>query len=484
MSRSARLLGLDNATPEGISLAVKLATLIPAFSISFQLSTTFYMIFIAEQLGNGDYLVGLGMVGVLLMIQTVVQTILDYPTGALGDTIGHKYVIASALLCYGAAFWVTSLTNPLSPYWMFVAIYVLLGVGISQESGAWGSWFDNNYRIAMPQDQERKQYGVFQGRLNMLSQLTTTAVIIPGSILALILQRTWVFQLQAVLTVILAIVVLRTINDLPGARPEKEERPSLSDYGSNMKEGLLFLKSSRFIGLLLLGELFLFSVGPVWGSLLLWPFYFSYLFTDIGVSGFRTLLFGPLAVMSERAGVLAKKFDPTKWVPRFRLLGFIGAAFSLLLAMIVIVFPPPAEPGLFYAIVIPGSTIPIFEFPAATLIPVFLTALLFIVSSLFGGISGILTQRVLIDVVPNKIRNGLYSLRATLIVLASLPLFPFFGWVTPEFGFAASFLWFFVITTIGTILIWLAFKNAIPKAKDLEVVEATGQEDIEIIEVT
>ncbi|MCK5239417.1 MAG: hypothetical protein KAR33_07720, partial [Candidatus Thorarchaeota archaeon] len=81
MSRTARLLGLDNATPEGIKLSIKLAALIPAFTISFQLSTTFYMIFIAEQLGNGDFLVGLGMVGFLLVIQTIVQTILDYPTG-------------------------------------------------------------------------------------------------------------------------------------------------------------------------------------------------------------------------------------------------------------------------------------------------------------------------------------------------------------------------------------------------------------------
>jgi MFS family permease len=483
MSRAARLLGLDDATPEGISLAVKLAALIPAFSISFQLSTTFYMIFIAEQLGNGDFIVGLGMVGFLLVIQTVVQTILDYPTGALGDTIGHRYVIASALLCYAGAFWVTSLTNPQSPYWMFVMIYVLLGTGYSQESGAWGSWFDNNYRVAMPNDTERKQYGVFQGRLGMVSQLVTTAVIIPGSLIALILQRQWVFQLQAVLSAILAIVVLKAITDLPGARPDKDQRPSLGEYGSNMKEGLLFLKSSRFIMFLVLGEIFLFCVGPVWGSLLLWPFYFSYLFTDIGVSGFRTLIFAPLAVTNELSGVWAKKFDPKKWIPRFRLFGFIGAAFSLALAAIIFLFPPPAEPGLVYSIILPGSTLPLLEFPASTLAPVILTAILFVASSLFGMMSGILTQRVIIDVVPNKIRNGFYSLRATLIVFASLPLFPFFGWLTPEFGFATSFMIFFVITTFGTFLIWVAFKQHIPKAKDLEVVCA-DEDDIEIVEAT
>ncbi|MFW9847969.1 MAG: MFS transporter [Candidatus Thorarchaeota archaeon] len=483
MSRAARLLGLDDATPEGIRLSVKLAVLIPAFSISFQLSTTFYMIFIAEQLGNGDYIVGLGLVGFLLVIQTIVQTLLDYPTGALGDTIGHRYVIASALLCYAGAFWVTSLTNPQSPYWMFVLIYILLGIGYSQESGAWASWFDNNYRIAMPNDTERKQYGVFQGRLGMLSQLVTTAVIIPGSLIALVLQRQWVFQLQAVLSILLAITVLRAITDLPGARPEKNQRPSFSDYGENMKEGLLFLKSSKFITLLVLGEIVLFCVGPVWGSLLLWPFYFSYLFTDIGVSGFRTLIFAPLAISNERSGVWAKKFEPEKWIPRFRIFGFVGSAFSLILAAIIFIFPAPADPGDVFSIMLPGSTLPLLEFPASTIIPVVLTAILFVLSSLFGTISAILTQRVIIDVVPNKIRNGFYSLRATLIVLASLPLFPFFGWLTPEFGFAASFFVFFIVTTIGTILIWVAFKQHIPKAKDLDIICA-DEEDIEIAEVT
>jgi len=131
------------------------------------------------------------------------------------------------------------------------------------------------------------------------------------------------------------------------------------------------------------------------------------------------------------------------------------------------------------------KSLPIFEFPESTLLPVLLTAILFIASSLFGGISGILTQRVLIDVIPNKIRNGLYSLRATLVVLASLPLFPFFGWLTPEYGFAASFLCFFVITTIGTIIIWYAFKHEIPKAKDLEIIiEKQDPDEIEIIEAT
>ncbi|MFW9933769.1 MAG: hypothetical protein ACFFDR_14110, partial [Candidatus Thorarchaeota archaeon] len=470
---------------EGLRLGVTIASLIPIFSVTFQLSTTFWMIFIAEQLGNGDYLVGMGLVGVLLVIQNITQTILDYPTGSLGDTIGHKYVIASALLCYTMAYWITSICTPQSPFWLFALIYFFLGLGASQESGAWGSWFDNNYRIAMPNDKDRKQYGVFQGRLGMISQIFATLIIIPGSVIALIMQRTWVFQLQGFLMIFLAIIILRVLNDLPGARPEQNENPTIREYFANMKEGLLFLKSSRFISIFFLGEVILYSVGPVWGSLMLWPLYFAYLFTDIGVSGFRTLMFAPLAVTTERSGVWAKKYEPKEWIPKFRFLGFVGAAFCGILVAILTVFPPPAEQGDVYSVIIPGTTIPIFEFPVATVIPVVLIAILFIVTSLFGGIGGILTQRVLIDVIPNKIRNGVYSLRASLTILASLPLMPFFGWLTPAFGYSASFTFFFIIATIGTILTWWAFKHPIPKAKDLEIIlESEEAADIDIVEAT
>jgi MFS family permease len=484
MARVGRLLGLSDATSEGLHLAVVLATLIPVFSITFQLSTTFWMIFIAEQLGNGDYLVGLELVGILLVIQNVVQTLLDYPTGSIGDTIGHKYVIASALVCYAIAYWITSLARPDSPFLLFALIYIFLGLGASQESGAWGAWFDNNYRIAMPNDVDRKQYGVFQGRLGMLSQIFATVVIIPGSIIALIMQRTWVFQLQGIMLLVLAAVILRVLNDLPGARPERNERPSYREYLSNMKEGITFLGSSRFIAIFVLGEVVLYSVGPVWGSLLLWPLYFAYLFSDIGVSGFRTLMFAPLAGITERSGVWAKKYDPVKWAPRFTVFGFVGATFSGLLTIIITVFPPPAAPGLVYDILIPGTDVPLFQFPASTIIPMFLIAALFIVTSLLGNMGGILTQRVLIDVIPNRIRNGLYSLRSSLIILASLPLMPFFGWLTPTYGYASAFICFTVITSIGSVLIWKAFKCPIPKARDLEVIEKTAEAAADIVDPT
>ena len=52
---------------------------------AISISTTFYLIFVAEALGNGSYLSGLTLAGVLIIVQKTVQTLFDYPTGTLGD---------------------------------------------------------------------------------------------------------------------------------------------------------------------------------------------------------------------------------------------------------------------------------------------------------------------------------------------------------------------------------------------------------------
>ncbi len=140
-----RFFGLEGATKPGLRLARTIVLLGPAFAAAFQISTTFWMISIATNLGGGDYIAGLTAVGFLVVVQLLIQVVLDYPSGAVGDWIGQRWIIASAMLCYGAAYWLTSLASPDSPFVLFLAIYVLMGVGSAQESGAFPAWFDNNY---------------------------------------------------------------------------------------------------------------------------------------------------------------------------------------------------------------------------------------------------------------------------------------------------------------------------------------------------
>lgn len=486
-SRYARFFGLEDPTPDAVRYVKILSILLPAFAASFQISTTFWMIHMAETLGGGDYYAGLTLVGILVVIQMAVQTVLDYPTGALGDWIGQRYVIASALLCYAVAFYLSSQVIEGTPFIVYVAIYGLFGLGSSQESGAFSAWFDNNYKVAMPHDKDRKQYGVFQGRLGMVWQISSTLVLIPGSWLAWLYSRQFVFGFQAIFAVLLAIAVMKLVKDLPGVKEEKEEKPSISEYGGILKDGFKFLVSNRFVTLLIFGQVVMFSTGPVWWNLILFPLYFSFLVTMVAVSAFRTLVFLPQAIANERSGVLAKRFEPKKWIPRFMFLQFCSVIFYLMLAAIVHFFPgipPETDPETleFLSIMIPFTNLPLIEVPAITVIPVILMFLTFVSLNLFGGIAGILTQRVMLDVVPNRIRNSMYSLQPTLVMLVSMPLIAFFGWFIP---FSGGFTWTFVIcaliSLVSVLMIRQAFKHPIPTAE--AVVKAAPEETEEVQEM-
>ena len=127
-STYAKVFGIAQPTENAVRLVKILSILLPSFAASFQISTSFYMIFIAETLG-GDYITGIAYVGVLVTVQLAIQTLLDYPTGAIGDWIGQRYVIASALLCYSAAFFLTAQVAPDTPFTIFLVIYALFGLG-------------------------------------------------------------------------------------------------------------------------------------------------------------------------------------------------------------------------------------------------------------------------------------------------------------------------------------------------------------------
>ncbi|MHA2222950.1 MAG: hypothetical protein ACXAAO_12960, partial [Candidatus Thorarchaeota archaeon] len=110
MSRMKAFLGLPDANEKVLRLAKIMAILGPLANVTFVLSTTFYVIFIAEALGGGPgmYLQGMGLVGTLVVVQMVVQILLDYPTGAIGDWIGQRYIVSSAAVSYAIAFFMVS----------------------------------------------------------------------------------------------------------------------------------------------------------------------------------------------------------------------------------------------------------------------------------------------------------------------------------------------------------------------------------------
>jgi MFS family permease len=429
------------------------------------------MIFIAESLGGGDYIAGLVLVGVLVVIQLVVQTLLDYPTGALGDHIGQRWVLASAMICFAVAFWITSIATPESPFIIFLAIYVLLGVAQSQQSGSWGTWFDNNYRIAMPNDDDRKQYGVIQARINTLAELVSTLIVIPGAWLALIFARTWVFQLQAIFFVVFAIIILRFVRDFPEVEEARKEHRSHAGYSTVLVEGFRFLISDRFVLLSTLGVVIMSASGVLWFQLLMFPLYYTYLLTEVAVASFITIWFLTSIVAQERSGVWSRRLDPVKWIPRFRLLNWFGFVEFGFLAAFFHFFPAPIDTGNTIQLLIPFTDLIIMEMPAESIIPMVLLLLLFALTNFTTYFANILTKRLMIDVIPNRIRNSMYSLQPTLVMMIAIPLVLAFGWIIPTYGFSVTFMLLSLIGLLAYFLLKRSFSYPIQKAADLEVIQ-------------
>lgn len=469
MSRMKSFLGLPDANDKVLRLAKIIAVLGPLGNFTFVLSTTFYVIFVAEALGGGPgmYLQGMGLVGTLVVVQMVIQIILDYPTGAIGDWIGQRWIIASSSICFALSFFMLSTVTSSTPFLYLILIYVLSGIAQSQQSGAFGAWFDNNYRVAMPGDTDRKQYGVFQGRIGMMMQVVATASLIPGSILAVMISRAWVFQFQAVLSVMFAIASFLLVRDFPEVEAQREARPDMGQYVSILKGGVSFLFKHPFVRYIVIGGMLAASSIMVWGNLILFPMYYMYLITDVAVASFRTLLFAPGIIAQERSGVWSRRFEPKKWIPRFRLIQTCGFAFFWVFATIMFLFPPvAANSANIITIYWPFTGIALLTLPLDNILPVILIFSTFVVTSFFGGFADILTQRVLLDVIPNRVRNSMYSLSPTLATLFAIPQIALFGWLLTVIGFPMTLASCGIVSLAGVLLIVHGFRHEAPKLEE------------------
>jgi MFS family permease len=470
MSRLADFIGIPSANDRVMRLAKVLLTLGPLANFTVVMSTTFYLIFVAEALGGGVgyefYVEGLKYVGTLIAIEMGIQLLLDYPTGAIGDWIGQRYIITSATLCYALSFYMVSFVEVGTPFWYLVIIYAILGFADSQQSGAFSAWFDNNYRAAMPGDVQRKQYGVFLGRLGMVMAIVSTAALIPGSLIAAILGRPFVFQLQAVLMVILAVSGFILIVDFPEVREAREGRPSFEEYKEVLGGGISYLFEHPFIKYIVIGSMLAASSIIVWGNLILFPLYFSYLLTDVAVASFRTILFVPGVFSQERSGVWSQRFEPKKWIPRFRLLQTCGLIFFWVVGIVMAIFPPASPTDPTFDILFPFTNIAIITLPYVSIIPILLLLAAFISTSFFGAFAEILTQRELLDAIPNKIRNSMYSLSPTIATLFALPQIVFFGWSISTIGFPTTLLLCGVVSLLGVILIRHGLSKPKPVVQD------------------
>jgi hypothetical protein len=73
----------------------------------------------------------------------------------------------------------------------------------------------------------------------------------------------------------------------------------------------------------------------------------------------------------------------------------------------------------------------------------------------------------MIDVVPTRFRNSLYSFRPTLALLLGMPLLIIFSILLPIYGFPLTFSAVSLVSLLGWYLTRKGYSHPIEKAQDL-----------------
>lgn len=430
-------------TPKSQSLAIKYFLLSSTQTAQAVIASTFLVLFLLEVISFAE-------LSLLLAIRFGLILMLDYPTGALGDTIGHKSVLAFAYVSYALSI-LCLLTG--NSFVELIPFTILTAIGRSQESGVLQSWFDNNYRSTIENlDDDRKIYGEFIGKMLANSGIISGMLFIVGGVIAVVFSRKVLFitQLYLVLIALLFIILLMTREE--GAVTSHR---TLGTYIDRFIGGLQFVVSSQGILLYFLGYTVLFAAfGSIWYEMMLMPLYRSYSGSDEYTGLLRAIIYGTLVFWQLVAAQISKKVE--KPYRGLFLSNFVlSIIFFVLLFIFYKLFPPP--------------NIFMWSYYVGVI-------LLFQTIGLCDSFDSIFRQRLFIELVPDKYRTTVYSLMPTLIVLFSIPLIVLGGFIITYYGFTAGILLMLCIGLVGVPILGLGlYKLSEPRINDLKVLSQDVQ---------
>lgn len=393
----------------------------------FALSSTFYVLHVIDT-------AGIEVLGVLLALRYIFQAVLDYPTGVLGDWIGQRWLLFLAYLTFGLSFGLLVIADSL---FLFVIVYLLFAFASSQASGAFMTWLDNNYKIAVKvSDPLRKTYRYFRGRWLVLTDLVSASSYLLGGVLATIILREVVFALQALGLLVLAISFLFIITDYPEV--ERQEK-TVSNYFRLLGSGLKVVFADRTVLLLLVGICWSAAPLAIWGEMIAFPLYFAYTGSDGVASTFRFLVWISALPLTGLAATIAAKTDIRKqpWFIAGYYFLFCGSA-----SIITFFFPFQNR----------------FEFIA--LILVFIT---FVTIPTLYRIDSLLQQRIFLDLIPDQNRNAVYSLIPTAVLIVASPTILLGGLLLKTLGTSLTIIVIGIIGMSSSVFFFLAIRTLSPE---------------------
>jgi hypothetical protein len=142
------------------------------------------------------------------------------------------------------------------------------------------------------------------------------------------------------------------------------------------------------------------------------------------------------------------------------------------------IFPPIPNALEIVTLLLPFTNVVLIELPIQHVIPIVVMFSLFTVSMFFGGFAEILTQRELLDAIPSRNRNSLYSLQPTILLIISTPQIAILGWLIPLIGFPATLLICSAVSLSGVFVIRYALSLEKPVV-EMDDAGAVAEESLE-----
>ena len=346
---------------------------------------TFFVLYSLEFLS-------IDQLGLLIGVQFFVQASIDYPTGAIGDWIGQKWILITSYIFLGLGYLTFSFADEFS---IFLLAFILIAIGNSQKSGAYQTWLDNNYKLYVPEDKDRKIYSFIFSRFQVLVQLNLFISILSLGFLVDIFGRQWGFFVLGIsyfVSIILVFFFVTDHNDY--IRPPKQRK----EFFNLISEGLKIGWENKTLRYMILGLIILQGALMIWANLILFPMYESYAKTDARVSFTRAIIWLYGAISMFFLGYLVKRiYNTQKWLGILTMISMPSFFFMFYIYLQIM----PAEENF-------------------SLVPWFLLIVAFFLVNTFDSIIQILQPKFFLDLIPDKNRNSIYSLIPTLIMIFNI----------------------------------------------------------------
>lgn len=385
------------------------------FNFLFWLANTFLILHVLDYITIFE-------LGFLVAIFFLVQALTDYPTGVFSDWIGQKWIMFIATILIGISYILFALSNT---FFGFMISYIVYALAEGQRSGTYQTWFDNNYKLYIPNDINHQTYTNYQSKSQLTNNSITISSFILGGIIVLYFGRVNALFLQGILLSFYSLLFYIKMVDHPDLK--RKYSYSFNQYRTLFKDGFSTTWENNSLRWVIFGTIFSLGAMAIWMNLILYPLYDGYSKSDEMIGVLRAGIYLTGSIILLLSSRLIKRISNTRNLLAFT--SFISdVLFYLGIYVLIILNPIPL----------------IFSFRSFGIV-IMTFAILRIPRTFFN----LLMPSFYLEAVPDTHRNSVYSLIPSLVLMTSVIFVGIGGILMSFFGLQVMLILLFGIAIIA-----------------------------------